>query len=430
MERRGRIWCAVLTATIGCNAPAYIVPDEKTDVIISVCMDDMNTRASEPDEHLITDLTVMIFGTDGHLEDSRYFSKAGLEGNVLPTYETTLIRKKEYSIYACANIGRKVNVRSLEDLMELKCNLAYPDDYREGIPMAGRIEKAVIDEETSEIRIPLERMMAKISLCIDRRRLSEDVRIHVSSVRIGNCPKEATLFTGSSVKENSECFTTGFTRSESECSILNTNIYDGISGSLSLYMLENMQGQFSMPEIEEDSDKVFDRLDPRQETCSYMEIRLDYESASHHSIDKPLIYRFYLGKDTNSLDVERNCHYHITIIPEDDGLTEDSWRVDKTGIHEKDQNVFFEMIPSGYMQGTVGETVHVRCRFRPEDAEFDIGLEELEEDRQRGIYDYTIDEDGHGVTLSLKSPGTGIIYMSVGDPVNESGLLVMEVNEN
>ena len=141
-----------------------------------------------------------------------------------------------------------------------------------------------------------------------------------------------------------------------------------------------------------------------------------------------MIYRFYLGKDTNSLDVERNCHYHITIIPEDDGLTEDSWRVDKTGIQEKDQDIFFEMIPSGYLQGTVGETVHVMCRFQPEDAEFDIGLEELEEDRQRGLYDYIIDEDGHGVTLSLKSPGTGILYMTVGEPVNESGLLVLEIN--
>ena len=193
-------------------------------------------------------------------------------------------------------------------------------------------------------------------------------------------------------------------------------------------MLENMQGDFGIPGIEEDSDKVFDRLDPRQETCSYVEVWLDYESPSHYSIDKPLIYRFYLGKDTNSLDVERNCHYHITIIPEDDGLTEDSWRVDKTGIQEKDQDIFFEMIPSGYLQGTVGETVHVMCRFQPEDAEFDIGLEELEEDRQRGLYDYIIDEDGHGVRLILTGPGTGIVYMEAGEPVNEAAMWVVEVN--
>ena len=428
MVRRGRIWCAVLTASVSCNAPIEIAQEERMDMRISISMENIITRASDPDEQLLTDLTVMIFDTEGCLEDSRWFSKADLDKNIRPSYDISLIKGKKYNMYACANIGRRFNVRSMEELMDLKCNLVYPDDYREGIPMAGKIEEAVIDDETSEIRIPLERMMAKISLCIDRRKLSEDVTMNVSSVRIGNCPKEATLFTSNSVKEHSTCFPVGFMRSESECSILNRNITNGISGSVSLYMLENMQGNFGIPGIEEESDKVFDRLDPRQETCSYVELWLDYESPSHHSIDKPLIYRFYLGKDTNSLDVERNCHYHITIIPEDDGLTEDSWRVDKTGIQEKDQDIFFEMIPSGYLQGTVGETVHVMCRFQPEDAEFDIGLEELEEDRQRGLYDYIIDEDGHGVTLSLKSPGTGILYMTVGEPVNESGLLVLEIN--
>ena len=55
-------------------------------------------------------------------------------------------------------------------------------------------------------------------------------------------------------------------------------------------------------------------------------------------------------------------------------------------------------------------------------------MEELEYDRTRGIYDYNIDSDGKGVTLTLKNPGTGIIYMSAGEPVNETGILVVEVN--
>ena len=65
----------------------------------------------------------------------------------------------------------------------------------------------------------------------------------------------------------------------------------------------------------------------------------------------------------------------------------------------------------------------------PEDAEFDIGLEELEEDKARGIYDYRLDDDGKGLTLTMKSPGMGIIYMSAGEPINEAGILVIEVNE-
>jgi hypothetical protein len=55
-------------------------------------------------------------------------------------------------------------------------------------------------------------------------------------------------------------------------------------------------------------------------------------------------------------------------------------------------------------------------------------MEELEYDNSRGIYDYNIDPDGKGVTLVLESQGTGILYMTAGDPINETGMLVIEVN--
>ena len=49
-------------------------------------------------------------------------------------------------------------------------------------------------------------------------------------------------------------------------------------------------------------------------------------------------------------------------------------------------------------------------------------------DREDGIYDYIIDADGHGVTLILKGPGSGLVYMEAGEPVNESELFLIEVN--
>ena len=59
---------------------------------------------------------------------------------------------------------------------------------------------------------------------------------------------------------------------------------------------------------------------------------------------------------------------------------------------------------------------------------FDIGIEYLEADKAEGIYDYVIDEDGYGVTLTLKSPGTGLIYMEAGYPINDAALFFIEVN--
>jgi hypothetical protein len=55
-------------------------------------------------------------------------------------------------------------------------------------------------------------------------------------------------------------------------------------------------------------------------------------------------------------------------------------------------------------------------------------MEELMEDKQNGIYDFEVDKDGHGVTLTLTGPGRGLVYMEVGEPVNEAAMWIIEVN--
>ena len=50
------------------------------------------------------------------------------------------------------------------------------------------------------------------------------------------------------------------------------------------------------------------------------------------------------------------------------------------------------------------------------------------DDRNEGIYDFEIDEDGHGAVLTLTGPGRGLIYMEVGEPVNEAAMWIIEVN--
>ena len=53
----------------------------------------------------------------------------------------------------------------------------------------------------------------------------------------------------------------------------------------------------------------------------------------------------------------------------------------------------------------------------------------MENDKRDGIYDYVLDEDGHGAMLTLTGPGSGLIYMSAGAPVNEAALWYIEVNQ-
>ena len=55
----------------------------------------------------------------------------------------------------------------------------------------------------------------------------------------------------------------------------------------------------------------------------------------------------------------------------------------------------------------------------------EFGKEELEYDKSRGIYDYSMDKDNHGVTLHLKSPGSGIVYIEAGAPADAAEMVAI-----
>ena len=84
--------------------------------------------------------------------------------------------------------------------------------------------------------------------------------------------------------------------------------------------------------------------------------------------------------------------------------------------------------PGNYIRGKIGDSIHIRCDLIPSDAPFDIGLEHLEYDRERGIYDYLVDEDGKGVVLTLTGSGRGMIYFEAGYPIDDAELVVVEVD--
>ena len=84
--------------------------------------------------------------------------------------------------------------------------------------------------------------------------------------------------------------------------------------------------------------------------------------------------------------------------------------------------------PGDYITGDIGDKIHIGCSLTPSGAPFDAGVEYMEADKAEGIYDYKIDPDGHGATLTLTGPGRGLIYMEAGAPVNDAALFVIEVN--
>lgn len=425
MDRRKRVRGNILTILASCisvvagcrHQPLEL--DKEVEVCIVLEGISPDSKAELPQENKVSDISLMIFDENGALEEALYI-------NGRDRHTVNLLKGERYSIFACANFGYRVTASHIDELSDLTFHLAYPDEYREGIPMCARLDNHLISDDT-EVKLELVSLMSKISIRMDRSRLTDGVSMTVSSIRIGNCPKRTKVFTENSAVDSEDCFRIGFRHDETECQPLNTCTEGGLSGEISLYMLENIQGQFQQNDIESDGEKVFNESDSRRYRCSFVEIELDYISEDRISVDKPLIYRFYLGEDLNSLDIRRNSHYRITISPKDDGLNGNGWRVDKSGLQYIGET-FFEQYPGDYIVGDIGDRIHLGCTITPEEAPFDIGLSYMEDDKREGIYEYEIDPDGHGVTLTLTGPGRGMIYMKAGAPVNESALFVIEVN--
>ena len=249
--------------------------EETQEVTISLDAGDP-TKADFPDEGKISDWNLLIFNAFGDLEDHVF-------GKGEPTYRTRLLRDVPYTIVAAANLGYRLPIHNLADARAYRYHLTRPDDYRDGIPMAVVMEDVMVTEQMS---LRLERLMARLDLRLDRRELEADVLLKVAEVSVGNCPSSVTLFPGSGVKTASQAFTQGFTLEGQEVEALNRDLNDGLSGTVSLYLLENCSDTHP----------------------SHILINAEYHSPDYHTDPgERLIYRVPLDP------VVRNTVYPVTV---------------------------------------------------------------------------------------------------------------------
>lgn len=295
-----------VAAMTACSAPGTAGVVEVALVLSGV------TKAAEPPpEDRITDVNLFVYNSRGVLEEHRYLRKTP------PPYPLKLLSGATYSVYACVNLGYDIGALSLRELLGTRYSLAYPDEYSEGFPMTGAITDVTPTPGTRILSLPLERMMSQLTLSIDRTALDADVGFAVEEIRIGGCPRSALLFGQSGARSQDDLFALGYCLEGDEAAPLNRQAAEGKSGKVSLYQLENCQGE------------------ALEGLLSFIEIKAHYHSSEYRT--KPgeyLIYRFYPGAPADNYSLRRNCRYDITVKPEGSGLTGDSWRVDISGLEE------------------------------------------------------------------------------------------------
>ena len=375
------------------------------------------------DEDQISDLNLFLFTENGILQERHWWSSREWTEDMNIGFD--LLSPLSYTLVACANIGYELrDVRSWDELAAYRYYLVYPDEYTRGIPMTGRIDFTA--GETDAVTIPLQRLMAKVTLQMDRSCLDSDLRFDIRSVEVGNCAKVASLFGESRAETERDLFTKGFYKEGTTVDPLNVRTGSGKSGTLDLYLLENVQGQLLEPPVDP-KEKVLPDGSPRKNVCSYIELHIDYASDDWSSdIDHYLIYRFYLGEGTTDFSVRRGAHYCYIVTPEGDGLQGHPWRIDKSGLTVRKR---FDLHPAAYNECSSSESFHIWCDVSPSTTPMNIEPVAWDDDKRvNALFDYDIDTNGFGITIHPHKGGTALVYFSAGPPINRDTLALLVID--
>ena len=421
--RRAGVLLLVLSLMIGCDNRDRDGRFAET-VLVLALEGSTPTRSALPDETLVSDINLLIYNSEGLLEERRFLSGRQLsaaDGTV--RLKTGLLKGVPYDIFVAANIGYALPVLSRKDVETYRYHLAYPDEYSRGMPMSAHLD-GYVNEGEAEVLLPLVRTMARIDVTIDRTKLDSDVSFQVTSVHVGNGPSSVRLFGDSRAESAAQVFAGGFSLEGKQVQALNIDQTTGVSGSVSLYLPENLQGDL-LSTLDE-RGKVFSE-GQYDKVCSYLEIRGTYHSDSWHTrAGEPLVYRFYLGDGPGNFDIFRNTACKVTVHLEGTGLGEEGWRVDKSRLIPETR---FSLHPAAYNECRSGEDFHLWCDVFPADVDFEIEPVAWDDDeRVHNLYTFDVDPDGHGLTIHTWKGGSVMVYFKAGPPVNRDTLALVVID--
>ncbi len=310
---------------------------------VEVSVPEVKGEAVTSSPYKINDVTLASYGENGRMEDCRYFSSVS-------SMKLTLRKEGRHTIAAVANAGdvRDKMPVTLMELKEQKTDISWDMINKGGFPMSGTAEYSGAGGRAV---VKVERMLAKISLKIDRN-WPENTSFTLKSVRVKNTNASVRPFGESAAGSRSDLM-------EGDCS-------SELKEEMVFYLPENMQG-ILLPSNSDPYGKNRENIlsSGKADLCSYMEITLHQEDTYGVSGDR--IYRFYIGKDnTGDFNVERNTDYRISFGITSEGMDmKGNWKVDCSGITDSRRLNFSQRT---YMVPPEGK-VYVNVRYEKSGAE-------------------------------------------------------------
>ena len=313
-----RIWNKLILLTLmafcGCvnkeGAQALPSPSDNEKAIVRFTMvtntySEADTKSSFTwDDKEINDIEILAFDDEGGLYDIIYSKTWPVNLSFMAEVGST------YSFYAIANLGEKISVHTLDELLALKRSISFSEINKCGIPMAA-VEgvSCTIKDSDNEVVIPLTRLLARIDFSIDKSALThaDEEGFRVNSVSLYNAINTFSPFNKEQRQDRNGQIDYDFDKcSPEDIAVLNSG------GAISLYAFENLQGTL-LPANSDPWLKVPEMVEA-SDYCTYLEVKASY-SAGGLSYGE-LTYRMYLGSDNiGNFDLHRNRIYSLKLIP-------------------------------------------------------------------------------------------------------------------
>lgn len=270
-------------------------------------IDDLKTKAYNIND-IISNYTILVYDSSGEKRFHGYSANSGSIDIVVPMGEIT--------VAVIGNIGEIdcTYYTKIDSLWSARTSLMHSPSN--GVLYTG-VANINITGSQNDVRIVLKRVIAKVTVVLNRSQLNEDVSLEITKIQLKNVPLSVKLF-GNNTPGISQIVTDG--------DYITTNLEPVNHETASaIYLFENMQG-----DIGSNSIPSLKYAGTKSNVCSYLEITANYISPAKTGIIK---YRSFLGENpTNNFDVMRETHYKETLLFTGSSINESSWRVDVSNL--------------------------------------------------------------------------------------------------
>lgn len=447
-------------------------PEGETTVAVSVNFMPMTqaltTRTSAPAGDVmkdLTDLCIVAYDREGKLLEGYPREITGYEeswetrkdsdtsdGSVPSETKTRrasfrmTIPYGRYYLYAVANLGRKGETTTLQELESRRTEILERSglesvvmDWDDGEIMNNRqmlgyftlgsesysphtgdmVETVDVARPDISLHCWLRRMASKVTVSVDGSGLRSGVTVHIKKATIHNIPVSCALWDKNKAVSAGEVLgqsayeidfrditSTGAGSEDGKtwpCVSKDSPLIDALGNAHSetapaLFFFENMQGviegEDKRQEVDLATGKVKDSDDIQDNVPfgSYIEVEGYYESNALGNVSRGNItYRFMLGKDyINDFDAERNYHYKLTLCFNGNANDYD-WHIDYT----EDPDIY---MPSPYFISYLyNREIRVPVKVNPGKGRKLVRLEAEIIDNRWGPWDDAIDAPAAGL---------------------------------